>query len=183
MSGRNVKPSASVFQQYQLHDDFCTKLAHFESEFSSTIALSTIKGELKGLDLRSSKEVWSYKCPPHLGNLTAMCVDKNRNWILLGTHRGVLTLFDVRFQANTASWRHPSCKKINQLERYCIQPQGKPQANISKSIIISVQNKANEISVWDVDTKQCFQVWGTSKDDMNSSQEEIDAVYGDGFTV
>ena len=184
MTGRSSKATTvQPFQEFKLENDHCTQISHFETEFSSVIAFTSMKGYLTGLDLRSNKTIWSYKSPSHFGNLSAMAIDKNRNWIQLGTHRGVLTLFDIRFHVNTTSWRHPSKGRINQLDRYSLLPQGNSNANISKCVIMSVQNKSNELSVWDVDSKQCYQVWTSLKNEIGSVQEEFDSIYGDGFTV
>lgn len=42
--------------------------------------------------------------PRHYGPITAICVDKKRAWIIVGTSTGVLTLWDRRFGLLLKSW-------------------------------------------------------------------------------
>lgn len=42
--------------------------------------------------------------PRHHGSITALCIDRKRAWIVVGTSTGVLTLWDKRFGLLLRSW-------------------------------------------------------------------------------
>jgi phosphoinositide-3-kinase regulatory subunit 4 len=166
-----------------LNDEYCSILHHYDAEFSSLLLFASNKGNTMAVDLRSMDSVWKFSPSPHWGNVTSLTIDKHRNWALMGTHRGVLCLFDTRFQVPLSIWQHPSKGKICQLSPYTLLPQGKPTANTAKSVCMSVQNKVNEISVWDVDSLECHQIWCSIRDELNDSSTDLDKYYGNGVSV
>lgn len=146
----------------QLLDDYATKIEHFDRDYSSLVVYATKNGQLSAVDLRCMKEAWSFNVPPHHGIITSMCVDSNNNWISTGTHRGVVSFFDVRFQLNTHAWQHISRKPITQMETF------------SKcKIAMSLENIAKEISIWDLMTGNCEQVWCSKSTESGNELEEF----------
>jgi phosphoinositide-3-kinase regulatory subunit 4 len=178
---QSTKYTACKFMnQLQLVDDYATHVSHYETEYSSLLVYASKKGLLTAVDIRNMKEAWSFQPPPHYGEITSMVMDKHHNWLLSGTHRGVLSLWDVRFGVNTQSWQHPSASAITKLSLYPIPLQGKPHANIAKTVCMAVENRIQEISVWDVDSKECHQVWCALGEDSMDSQTSLDQLYGNG---
>jgi phosphoinositide-3-kinase regulatory subunit 4 len=151
----------------QLVDDYATKVEHFDRDYSSLIVYATKNGQLSAVDLRCMKEAWTFNIPPHHGIITSMCVDANNNWISTGTHRGVVSLFDVRFQLNTNAWQHISRKPITHMETFC---KGK--------IAMSVENFVKETSIWDLKSGKCEQVWCSKN---TESGNELEEFYEDGL--
>ncbi|KAI8900262.1 hypothetical protein BC833DRAFT_582478 [Globomyces pollinis-pini] len=164
-------------------DDYVTNLGHYDTDNSSLLVFTTKKGILAAWDLRCMKEAWRFDPPAHHGELTSMVVDKYHTWIYTGTHRGVVSLWDTRFRLAAKTWQHPSKGFIRNLERYPITPQGRTSNLIPKSICMSVDNTASEISVWDVETGVCYQLWCVIGDDHSDSQAEVDRLYGAGLKL
>ncbi|KAI8913494.1 hypothetical protein EDD86DRAFT_245126 [Gorgonomyces haynaldii] len=146
-----------------LKDDHLTHLTHFDTFSESVLVYTTFKGQIQALDLRSMNIVWSAKSPPHYGTITSMANDPKRDWLLTGTHRGVLSLFDIRFGVNLESWRHPLSMPIVQMERY-------PAS--SCQIAMSVQGIESELSVWDIERQKCLQLWTKSLSQTDFHLEE-----------
>jgi phosphoinositide-3-kinase regulatory subunit 4 len=52
--------------------------------------------------------VLTFVVKPHLGLITDMLVDPQKMWVVVGTNRGILTQWDIRFQIPLQSWKIPS---------------------------------------------------------------------------
>ncbi|KAG0092152.1 Serine/threonine-protein kinase [Podila epicladia] len=93
------------------------------------------------------------------GVITAMVIDHQRTWLLVGTNRGVLTLWDLRFRIAIRSWVHPSKSRISRL---VIHPEPHPPSKSGKVIIASGRN---EVSVWDLEHVECRETFGVRSAD------------------
>ncbi|KAG0188810.1 Serine/threonine-protein kinase [Apophysomyces sp. BC1034] len=91
------------------------------------------------------------------GVITSMVTDRLHTWLLVGTMRGILTLYDLRFQIPLRSWLHPSKSRISAMIL-----NNDPKAE-GKQVIISAGRK--EISVWDIVKLQCVQVFAVKSGD------------------
>lgn len=88
-----------------------------------------------------------------------MVIDHQRTWLLVGTNRGVLTLWDLRFRIAIRSWVHPSKSRISRL---AIHPEPHPPSKSGKVIIASGRN---EVSVWDLEHVECRETFGVRNAD------------------
>ena len=100
-----------------------------------------------------------------------MALDQSRTWIVSGTHRGVFTLWDIRFGLRVKEWCHPSRSRINKLSNpnkaigshRLISSGGMSSSSMysssSKSILASVSGQTNEVALWDMETGECKEVW------------------------
>nr|KAJ3420459.1 Serine/threonine-protein kinase [Polyrhizophydium stewartii] len=118
-----------------LRNEFAVLLDHSESETQSLLVYATTRGRLCGLDLRSMREVWGFQVPAHYGAVTALVTDPKRTWVMVGTHRGVLLLWDVRFQLCTKVWAHPSRARINKLAMYTYRSQTRAGVNAGGRLV------------------------------------------------
>jgi phosphoinositide-3-kinase regulatory subunit 4 len=134
--------------------DFVTHLDQYDTGHSSLLAYTTARGNFGAYDLRTMKIVWETQANTTHGRISSFTRDARGFWAVTGTHRGVLTLWDLRYRIPVHSWRHPSRRKINQISLYPSKFQ-----NDSKLISIGVENELSEISTWDVETKTCSDLW------------------------
>lgn len=86
-----------------------------------------------------------------LGVITSMVTDRLHTWMMVGTTRGILTLYDLRFQIPLRSWLHHSKSRINTMLL-----SHDPKAE-GKHVIIAAGK--NEISVWDIVQLRCVEVF------------------------
>eukprot|EP00842_Homolaphlyctis_polyrhiza_P006601 jgi/Hompol1/6942/HPOL_000974-RA len=143
----------SLVRTISLKNEFAVSIDHTESDTQSLLVYATTNGRLCALDLRLMKEVWSFQVPPHYGAITAFVMDPKRLWCLVGTHRGVLALWDVRFKLCTNVWMHPSKTRINKLSLYPCRSQSRAGANASgKLVAMAVGTATNEVSIWNIAT-------------------------------
>ncbi|KAI8799791.1 hypothetical protein BJ742DRAFT_686782 [Cladochytrium replicatum] len=160
--------------------DYPVMVEHFDTETESMLVYATLGGRLCGLDLRTMKSAWSLDIPPNYGVPTALLIDKRRCWITSATHRGVFSLWDIRFNLQVKSWTHPAKSKV-----HSIVPYWKSTAsNADKMIMTTIEGRTNEISSWDLETGTCKEVWcvvGQAGRGGSDPEEEMNRVYGQGL--
>jgi phosphoinositide-3-kinase regulatory subunit 4 len=90
-------------------------LQHFNGDVASVLTYVTRDKGLHGWDLRSSQEAFSFTVRPELGSSTAMTVAPDRSWVIVGTSRGYIGLWDLRYNVLCKLWQHSSMGPINRL--------------------------------------------------------------------
>ncbi|KAG2217671.1 hypothetical protein INT45_006180, partial [Circinella minor] len=145
-------------RKHQLNQEYAITIKHFTSDASNTMAgsksillLATNKGNIYALDLLTMETLWKLKNPISYGVITSIVTDRLHTWMLVGTTRGFLTLYDLRFQILLRSWLHYSGSRIN----YMLLSHD-PKAE-GKHVIIAAGT--NEVSVWDIVQLCCVEVF------------------------
>ncbi|RUS35036.1 hypothetical protein BC938DRAFT_476587 [Jimgerdemannia flammicorona] len=144
-------------RKYQLIDEYAVAILHYNTEpedwnaeTKSILLFATSQGNIYALDLRSMRVLWKLKNQSSHGVITSMVCDRRRAWLLVGTTRGILTLYDIRFQIALRSWVHPSKSRISRL---LLHP------SLGRGVIIAAGR--NEVSVWNIgDKAECKEVFG-----------------------
>jgi phosphoinositide-3-kinase, regulatory subunit 4 len=104
-------------------------------------------------DLRTMDIVFTLQNPPHHGTPTCFCVDRSRKcWLLLGTSRGILDLWDLRFLLRLKAWGLPPYNSIKRLHVH-------PTRGHGKWVCVAGGTTRGEITVWDIDKLQCREVY------------------------
>ncbi|KAJ1558920.1 Serine/threonine-protein kinase [Nowakowskiella sp. JEL0078] len=158
--------------------DYPILLEHFDYDSQSVLLYSTFHGKMCGFDLRTMRTCWEFQHEAHNGVPSAMLSEPRRhNWIVSGTHRGVFSLWDVRFGLSVKTWSHPSRSRINTIvPHWSSNPQG-------RFVLAAVQGWTNEVSSWDIDNAVCKEVWcvvgnpGTNSD----PEKDMQQLYGNGL--
>jgi phosphoinositide-3-kinase, regulatory subunit 4 len=100
--------------------------------------------------------LFSLQNPPHHGTPTCFCIDKvRRTWLLLGTSRGILNLWDLRFLLRLKAWGLPPYNSIKRLHVH-------PTRGHGKWVCVAGGTSHGEITVWDIDKLQCREVYRAS---------------------
>ncbi|CAJ0749231.1 3875_t:CDS:10, partial [Entrophospora sp. SA101] len=151
---------AQIIRKTQLNGEvgeYAVAMEHYESGTDSILLYATSKGNICGLDLRTMEVVWTFTNPRSYGVITAMVLDKKFRWLLTGTSRGILTLWDLRFRIQLRSWTHPSKSRISRLLIH-------PQAMTGRAWVVVSAGK-NEISIWDIEKIACKEAFGVITDE------------------
>ncbi|KAJ3226846.1 Serine/threonine-protein kinase [Chytriomyces hyalinus] len=185
-SGAARYAGIDAFKVTNTEDDKPALLSHYEADASSSqLIYTTDRGKICCLDLRSMKTTWSYHSPAHEGTLTAFTMDPRNSWIVTGSHRGVFSLWDIRFGLRIKSWSHPSGAAIHKLVRSTLASSrratsvaggssassgqslsGGTSSSLSSSgsvssklVLASVAGATSELGHWDVEQGECQEVW------------------------
>ena len=132
-------------------------LQHFNGESASILAYITENGGLHGWDLRSSKEAFNFKIRPELGYATSMAFASDRSWICVGTSKGFIILYDLRYDIMCKLWRHSSgstiwrlacSKSLSASNRNIYAPTGSPALADTEGAYLFVSAGKDETAVW-----------------------------------
>jgi phosphoinositide-3-kinase regulatory subunit 4 len=120
------------------------------------------------------KEIWMISCKHKYGEITAILSNKRSNWLLLGTSRGILMLWDTRFFVCLKILTYPLKCRIWKLASCMRDP--------TKLIFVAGEN---EITLFDISTGECLQIWCSLKS--HSKEESLETIssqlYSKGFEV
>ena len=134
---------------------------HFNTDDASTLVFATQKGTIHSWDLRCAAEPFSINMRPELGFLTSMTVGHDRNFMVAGTNKGCLALFDVRYHRCVRLWQHSSAAPIARLAASSTNlwhdksSTSEPRPHIFMGC---GQNEASVFDITDGSCKQCFRV-------------------------
>ncbi|KAF9336731.1 Serine/threonine-protein kinase [Podila minutissima] len=148
-----------VVRKLTLENEFAVTMEHYTTESQSLLVYATNRGNIYALELGTMRPAWKLQNNIAYGVITAMVIDHQRTWLLVGTNRGVLTLWDLRFRIAIRSWVHPSKSRISRL---AIHPEPHPPSKSGKVIIASGRN---EVSVWDLEHVECRETFGVRSAD------------------
>ncbi|KAF9128186.1 Serine/threonine-protein kinase [Mortierella sp. 14UC] len=147
-----------------LDDEFAVTMEHYHTESQSLLVYATNRGNIYALELGTMRPTWQLSNNISHGVITAMVIDRRKTWLLVGTNRGVLTLWDLRFMISIRSWVHPTKSRISRL---VIQPpplqNGEKPADYKDRIIVA--SGKNEVSVWDIEQNECLEIFGVRNAD------------------
>jgi len=108
--------------------------------------------------MRMRRTAWTLDNPPYLGLVTTFAIDPARTWLAVGTARGCVAIWDLRFHLRVKTWRHPSKSKIDDMLIY--------RSPFFSSWLFISDGSNNEVSAWDVENNVCrllFQVVGVGQ--------------------
>lgn len=149
-----------LLREYQLPDDeYAVWCEHFKQDLNSVLILATNRSRVLAMDLRMMSLMYILDNPVHHGTPTCFCVDRKRNWLLLGTSHGVLDLWDLRFHVRLKSWGLPGMSAIYRLSLHPVKGRG-------KWVCVAGGTGLGEVTVWDLEKTQCREIYraGGAKD-------------------
>ncbi|KAI1142345.1 ARM repeat-containing protein [Hypoxylon sp. FL0543] len=143
-------------REYKLPEgEYAVWCEHFKQDLNSMLVLATNRSRIIGLDLRTRTILYSLENPVHHGTPTCFCIDKKRNWLLVGTSHGVLDLWDLRFKMRLKGWGLPGKSPIYRLTLH-------PAKGRGKWVCVAGGTGLGEVTVWDLEKTQCREIYRTS---------------------
>ena len=101
-----------IVKQLDTDEGAVVGMQHFNGEVASVLMYATRSGGLHGWDFRSSREALYFRLGPELGLTTALAVAPDRSWAVVGTSRGFVALWDLRYNLLCRLWQHSSAGPI-----------------------------------------------------------------------
>ncbi len=152
----------------------------FNNQGSSLLTYATEKGLIHSWDLRSAREPFCLKNFQDVGYVTNMAIGSDRNWIVVGTNKGFISLWDLRFHQIMKLWKHSRSTPINRLATSFVPPPqswvGKRSATIDSKPYIFVASGPNECAMFDATTGHCSECFRTVEYKGKSPSSRIDGV-------
>lgn len=129
-------------------------VSHFNTPSGSILVYATQRGRIHSLDIRCAREPFALNLRPELGYLTDMEVGNDRNWVVAGTSRGYVGLWDIRYQTMVKLWRHSRDSPVKRLTNAF----GNSVDEASRPLVFMGSDN-NEASLFDVSTGGCLQCY------------------------
>lgn len=152
----------------------------FNNQGSSLLTYATEKGLIHSWDLRSAQEPFCLTNCQDIGYVTNMAIGSDRNWIVVGTNKGFISLWDLRFHQIMKLWKHSRSTPINRLATSFVPPPqswvGKRSASIDAKPYIFVASGPNECAMFDATTGHCSECFRTVEYKSKSPSSRIDGV-------
>lgn len=137
-----------LIRQFELGTDESTiSMQHALQNQASILFVATTRSKILAIDLRTMDVLYALQNPASHGMLTCFCTDKRKTWLLVGTARGVLDLWDLRFRLRVKSIGLPHAARVHSL---CIHP-----ARGRGRWVCVASAETPEISVWDIEKSTC----------------------------
>lgn len=111
-SGPLKMSGLGLLKQIDTDEGAVVGLQHFNSEAASVLLYATQSGGLHGWDLRCSNESMYFRVGPELGTTTALAIAPDRSWAVIGTSRGFIALWDLRYNLMCRLWQHSAASPI-----------------------------------------------------------------------
>ncbi|KAI0022652.1 hypothetical protein F4780DRAFT_769584 [Xylariomycetidae sp. FL0641] len=144
-----------LLREYRLPaDEYAVWCEHYRHELSSVLILATNRSRILAMDLRTMSLLYAMENPVHHGTPTCFCVDRKRNWLLLGTSHGILDLWDLRFKMRLKGWGLPGKSPIYRLSLHPVKGRG-------KWVCVAGGTGLGEVTVWDLEKTQCREIYRT----------------------
>lgn len=151
--GSTIKFSGMhLLRELQLRPgEAAVQMEHFIQNQLSVLLVITNRCRVVAIDALAMTILYELHNPPRHGTPTCCCTDEDKTWLLLGTTRGILSLWDLRFQIRIRSIGLPQASQVLSVYRH-------PTRGNGKWICVSTAVN-NEISIWDIENALCQSVY------------------------
>jgi len=143
-------------------------VSHFNSLSASVVTYSSQKGCVHSWDLRCPSEPFSLRHGPELGHLSSIVLGVDRNWVVTGTNRGYLALWDVRFQQAVKLWRHSRRAPVSRLATSVVMTSN----GIRPFVFVAAGS--NECAMFDAVTGSCRECFRAISGDTREFHSQIE---------
>ncbi|KAL6942136.1 hypothetical protein ACO0QE_003302 [Hanseniaspora vineae] len=114
------------------------------------------KGNIIEFDVKTMKPLLAYTNERKHGAVTSFTVARNKDWMVIGTIKGILTLWDIRLNCVIKMWCFGDCTPIHDLFEYSSYNE---QRNLDERRVLVVGGSSNcTASLWDLSKLQCKMV-------------------------
>lgn len=152
-------------------------VSHFNSSSASVVTFATQQGVVHSWDLRCATEPFKLHQSPEFGHLTGMALGSDRHWIVTGTSKGFVALWDIRFQQCVKLWRHSRGAPISRMATSTVPPPqhwGSPLSSSSARPFIFAAAGANECAMFEVLSGSCTECFRTVAGDSRNFNSHVE---------
>ncbi|KAL9061332.1 MAG: hypothetical protein Q9162_000206 [Coniocarpon cinnabarinum] len=131
-------------------------LEHLKTRSSNTLFMATNRGKIHALNIDTMSMNYTLEVPSHHGMPTCFCVARDEpKWLLLGTSKGVLDLWDLRFHVRLHSLQFPAEQPITRISPH-------PNEDEIEKVLISGGLDSPEVTEWSIQNFNCMATWRTA---------------------
>jgi phosphoinositide-3-kinase regulatory subunit 4 len=176
-SDRSRVAGSSTIRKIDPEEGEIHAVSHFSTPSASIVTFAT-QGIVHSMDLRQPQEPFKLIHRPDIGYLTSMALGGDRHWMITGTSRGFVSLWDIRFQQMIKLWQHPSAFPVTRLTTsFTALPKkwgGWSASDTDRQPVMFVACGQNECGMFDAlsgSCRQSFRVIGPRAMSLESSTD------------
>ncbi|CAI5745444.1 unnamed protein product [Peronospora destructor] len=156
--GGNVQ--ASGLKELRANNSAVMAIDYLNNVTDALLLYATRDGKIHAWDLRMRQDAWTISISPELGYVTCITHSLDVSWLAVGTSRGFLCLWDLRFLVLIRIWRHSSHRAIHRLQPCLGLPNTLPLDETSVPLVF-VAAGDGEVAVFDLSIGACRAVFRT----------------------
>ncbi|KAF2363453.1 WD40 repeat [Trinorchestia longiramus] len=143
-------------------DVFAVDMAFYDTGCGeSVVVYASVTGGVVGWDLRQPGTAWRFNNGPKNGLITSLMVDRDSNFLAVGTNKGSITCWDIRFQLPITQIKHENGHHIRRLAKNPCD---------SRTAFAAVTGN-NEVGLWELDTNYRRQtLWASPKEPLKHKE-------------
>ncbi|KAK9325582.1 hypothetical protein V1517DRAFT_253511 [Lipomyces orientalis] len=162
-TGRGIAKFGKLvtLRNYQFEEgEWPVWIEHVKIQSSSMLMVATNRSRIVGLNLRSMKEDFTFQNPLHHGVPTCFCIDKKREWLVVGTSKGIMDVWSIRYQIHLKAWGLQAGTPIHRIGLHPTRGKGRWVCVAGGTCV-----NGDEVTIWDVEKNECREVYRTSSED------------------
>ncbi|KAF4129905.1 WD domain G-beta repeat domain-containing protein [Phytophthora infestans] len=156
--GGNVQ--ATGIKELRANNSAVMAIDYLNNVTEALLLYATRDGKIHAWDLRMRREAWTLNISSELGYVTCITHSLDVSWLAVGTSRGFLCLWDLRFLVLIRIWRHSSHRAIHRLQPCLGLPNTLPLDETSVPLVF-VAAGDGEVAVFDLSIGACRAVFRT----------------------
>ncbi|CEG40000.1 vps15 protein kinase [Plasmopara halstedii] len=156
--GGNVQ--ATGIKELRANKSAVMAIDYLNNVTEALLLYATRDGKVHAWDLRMRREAWTLSISPELGYVTCITHSLDVSWLAVGTSRGFLCLWDLRFLVLIRIWRHSSHYAIHRIQPCLGLPNTLPLDETSVPLVF-VAAGDGEVAVFDLSIGACRAVFRT----------------------
>ncbi|KAL3661264.1 hypothetical protein V7S43_013872 [Phytophthora oleae] len=166
--GGNVQ--ATGIKELRANNSAVMTIDYLNNVTEALLLYATRDGKIHAWDMRMRREAWTLNVSPELGYITCITHSLDVSWLAVGTSRGFICLWDLRFLVLIRIWRHSSHRAIHRLQPCLGLPNTLPLDETSVPLVF-VAAGDSEVAVFDLSIGACRAVFRT----LEAQASEADA--------
>jgi phosphoinositide-3-kinase regulatory subunit 4 len=155
-------------------------IEHFNTVTESLLVYATKRGVIHGWDLRSRREQFKFSIEAGMGLISALAIGPSAYCLSIGTSRGFVVVYDLRFQVPVQLWRHSNKTRVillSAIDSYTVFPNDSNNQTQHPTngpvLFVSVEGN-NQVSAFDLYTGECRAVFRVQPDNPSAVSAAVD---------
>ncbi|ANZ73925.1 BA75_00032T0 [Komagataella pastoris] len=163
--------SMSLLREHSLKGDHVSDIKFI----GPNLAVSTLSCRLILFDLRDMQIAGEIQNPVSHGFITSFDLDSSQSWLLMGTSKGILDFYDLRFELLVKSWKLKSTSFP--IKRITVPPAGFTcNRKTERFALINGGTNDSVTIVFDVSKGQCSELYFTETVNLNTAIDNYEVL-------
>lgn len=157
--GGNVERYSGVLdiKKKETQEGAVLSMQSYATEGPPIILYSTQYNGIHLWDIRAQNNAWTLKASPEEGYVSSVVLGPCQNWLMSGSSRGALTLWDLRFLIPVNTWQYSDGSPI---EKMCLlMPATNSSPSTTSGPSVYVAAGYNQMALWNAKDGSCHRIF------------------------